>query len=524
MSVRFVALTAVLVCAAVPIPTRADDLPHGLQHLPSEGAIFLHARVGDLYADPTVKKFLPLLNESVIKELDEGPLALFALKSTDIDTVSISFANFEGGGEGIILLSTKKPYDQDAIRKKAKKDVKVTNPDFIPVENDTGVIFLSPTVLGISPLRSLPDLKAAAKKKGRFAPLIADCAAGKHLFLFGLDPNGLPKAEILANLPRDAEPFKIFFDADLLTVAARVDTSLRLEAKVAFADNEKAIEAEKILKLAVEVLRLPLAEIEREAERDAGKDIADALKPLFEGLRTALNKADVGRTEKAAHLKLAVALSPDLLAGFEKVRQITEADAPRRMSQNNLKQIGLAMHTYHDVYNGMPPAAICDKRGKRLLSWRVAILPYIEQQALYQEFKLDEPWDSEHNKKLIAKMPKTYVLPGRKQADGVTHYRAFVGKEAALDWLTGSTLVQFEDGTSNTIMVAEAADGVPWTKPDDLDFTADGPLPKLGFFFRERCNVLFGDGSVRTLKPTIDPKTLKALITRSGGEVIPDLD
>src|SRR5207249_2796575 len=78
----------------------------------------------------------------------------------------------------------------------------------------------------------------------------------------------------------------------------------------------------------------------------------------------------------------------------------------RTVSQNNLKQIGLAMHNYHDTYRHFPPQALTDKNGKPLLSWRVAVLPFIEQDNLYRQFKLDEPWDSEHNRKLLERMPK----------------------------------------------------------------------------------------------------------------------
>src|SRR5262249_40256468 len=108
--------------------------------------------------------------------------------------------------------------------------------------------------------------------------------------------------------------------------------------------------------------------------------------------------------------------------------------AVRAQSANNLKQIGLALHNYHDTMGNFPPAAIVDEQGNRLLSWRVAILPYIEQVELYKQFKLDEPWDSDHNKKLIAKMPKTYALPNKMSKPGETHYRVFVGNGALFDW------------------------------------------------------------------------------------------
>ena len=84
--------------------------------------------------------------------------------------------------------------------------------------------------------------------------------------------------------------------------------------------------------------------------------------------------------------------------------------ANRARSSNYLKQLAIVMQTYSDVNNGrLAPAAVFDKDGKPLLSWRVLMLPYLEQDALYKEFHLDEPWDSDHNKKLLEKMPPLFA-------------------------------------------------------------------------------------------------------------------
>ncbi len=169
----------------------------------------------------------------------------------------------------------------------------------------------------------------------------------------------------------------------------------------------------------------------------------------------------------------------------------------RAQSQNNLKQIGLAMYNYEATYGMLPPAAICDKNGKPLLSWRVAILPFIEQDNLYKQFKLDEPWDSDHNKKLAQLVVKTYMLPNDKAKHELpsTYYRVFYGNDAMFDLKKGTRFAEITDGLSNTIMVAEAADAVPWTKPDELEYDPK-QSPKLGFHFGDRCDLLLGDGSV----------------------------
>jgi RNA polymerase sigma factor (sigma-70 family) len=191
------------------------------------------------------------------------------------------------------------------------------------------------------------------------------------------------------------------------------------------------------------------------------------------------------------------------------------------MSQNNLKQIGLALHNHHDTYKYLPGPAIYSKDGKALLSWRVAILPWIEQDALYRQFKLDEPWDSPHNLKLLDQMPAIYALPGDPAGkQGMTHYQAFAGKDTGFEPRKKLRLNDFVDGTSNTIIVVEASSPVPWTKPEDLPYVADQALPRLGVPAGNDFNALFGDGSVRLLSGKANEKMLRRAITRNDGEVV----
>jgi prepilin-type processing-associated H-X9-DG protein len=194
-----------------------------------------------------------------------------------------------------------------------------------------------------------------------------------------------------------------------------------------------------------------------------------------------------------------------------------------------MKQMGLAFHNFHSANDHFPAAAIKDKNGKPLLSWRVAILPYLEQGQLYNEFHLDEPWDSAHNKPLIARMPPTFAVPGAKAAPGETFYRGFSGASAVFDPKDkdGLSLRDVTDGTSNTVGLIEAKTAVVWTKPDaEIPFDPNDPkkaadfLNAAGGHFPGGFNALFLDGSVKFLKTTINPQVFRALLTRSGGEVI----
>jgi Protein of unknown function (DUF1559) len=235
--------------------------------------------------------------------------------------------------------------------------------------------------------------------------------------------------------------------------------------------------------------------------------LAEQLTPKAEGdhLVLSLEEKDV-----AATLKPIVA----------KARNTVE----NKNSANNLKQIGLAIHNYHDVHKHFPTVANFDKAGKPLLSWRVHLLPFLDQVELYKEFHLDEPWDSEHNKKLIEKMPGVYRRSKNKELAkaGKTTYLAPVGEHMMF---TGTektiTFRHVTDGTSNTILIVDADDehAAIWTKPEDLKINLKDPKAGLrndaGTF-----RALFADGSVHRLPANIDAKTLSAVFTRDGGEVV----
>ena len=210
------------------------------------------------------------------------------------------------------------------------------------------------------------------------------------------------------------------------------------------------------------------------------------------------------------------------------LRRATKDDAKvsRVQSVNNLKQIGIAIHSFHDANKHLPPAASSgkdDPDGKPLLSWRVALLPYLDEIELYQAFDLDKAWDDPHNMKLIAKMPKVYMIPGVDAKEGMTHYRTLVGPGTMLEpqkgpggKLIGRTLVGIVDGVSQTIMVVEAKDPTIWTKPDDLAYDPKGPLPKFGVA-PTGFNALFGDATVRLISPKVAEEVLRPYLTGNNG-------
>jgi hypothetical protein len=186
-----------------------------------------------------------------------------------------------------------------------------------------------------------------------------------------------------------------------------------------------------------------------------------------------------------------------------------------KKSENNLKIIGLAMHNHELTFGHLP--FLVGKDGKPLLSWRVALLPWLEEEKLYKQFKLDEPWDSDHNKKLLAKMPKVYQAVRKKPADDETYYRVFVGNRAMFDMKQKTRFADVADGLSNTIMAIEAGEAVQWTKPDELEYDPKKKLPDLGGMFDGDFHALFGDGMVRLFHKGKKAESLHRLIVRDSG-------
>jgi Protein of unknown function (DUF1559) len=225
-----------------------------------------------------------------------------------------------------------------------------------------------------------------------------------------------------------------------------------------------------------------------------------------------------------------------LLPAVQKVRE----SANRMNSSNNLKQISLAAYSYNQDFDELPGNTYTSD-GKPLLSWRVHILPYIDAANLYSQFKLDEPWDGPNNIRLLNQMPPVYQNPrDPTRSTSKTNYRGFSSPgaifERRLVVRLGATdphkdvkkedrfnLAKLKDPRSDTILVVEARDAVEWTKPDDLDASPGRPFPPLGGFGGGSTPALAGfvDGSVRTLPANLAEATLRALVTHSGGEVLP---
>lgn len=217
--------------------------------------------------------------------------------------------------------------------------------------------------------------------------------------------------------------------------------------------------------------------------------------------------------------------APVLIALLLPAVQAAREAARRTQCRNNLKQIGLALHNYHDEWRSFPPPYTVDADGKPLLSWRVLLLPYLDEGALYARFRLNEPWDSPNNLSLAPQMPSVFACPSDDTtAPSMTAYLAMTGPGTLfpLDRTVTLQEVTTGDGTANTMAVGEAMGStVQWTKPEDLVLGPDfhGQM-EFGSEHPGGWNLLFLDGSVRFMPDGTSDADIRAMATVSGGEQV----
>ena len=516
----------------------------GTETIPATGFFVVSVNVAQLWDAESLGGFRRGLSDG------KNPLLKSLKKETgfdlvDLERVTVSVPTFvfwpRESPTPIVFLTARKAIDLPKLMKEIKAvpiaDARKTIPNipeeisgtsvylkgdsevFIAIDERT-IAFMGLRGLADQLPNFLADLQAGQPTlEGPLADAIA--LAPKHTVVVGVDFAPLRKAlEGAGEVPAEFKPLVKMAQAERGLLTMDFGKALSARATLTFYDAETP---EKAKPAAKEIFDLGRAIIGMEV-KDKLRDMETkaVVEPIFAFIDAALGKATAKRDGKVLTLTAGGEVGTALKKSLDAFPAWAAVESNRATTSNNLKQIGLAIHNYESAY-GHFPRDITDKDGKAILSWRVQLLPYLEQENLWKQFDLTKPWDDAANKGLLEKMPDVFKIAGRVPKDkGFTYFQTFASEKAiegGSPFLVAGVKrspINITDGTSNTLMVVEGADAVNWMKPGDLAYDPK-KLPKVGH--EGWMYAGFGDGSVRRMRvPKAD--VLKSLITVDGGEVV----
>ncbi|HSG72970.1 MAG TPA: DUF1559 domain-containing protein, partial [Planctomycetaceae bacterium] len=201
----------------------------------------------------------------------------------------------------------------------------------------------------------------------------------------------------------------------------------------------------------------------------------------------------------------------------------------RTGSKNKLKQLGLAMHNYHDKHNVFPPAMIVNETGYEMHGWPALLLPFLEQETLHGGIDFNLPFDEPANQSVMNVDVEAYVNPMVEQAPGAIAELHYALNSQVFGPNSKTSFINITDGFSNTFMGGEIAEGFrPWNNPRHTRDPALGfnrgyktfGSPYFGTKYGGRVQMLMMDGAVYSIDDTVSPSILEALATPAGGETV----
>jgi hypothetical protein len=553
-------LIPVLACLAVALlDTRAPaaDLPSDLALIPGDAAGFVSVDVPGILNSPTCEEV-----RFVLGAIKPAEIAAFAKKfpvdPTTIERMTILFPTGQTALEpnpnfhptavsALVVVGCSKPFDRATLAKgifPAGRPKSYRGRSYQFDEDAwSGVLALPGDrtfVVGAEDsLVWLIDRLEKGDTPGPLSPARAEAA--RHTFFAAFRPSAVVPA---ATLPADLRPLA---EAQRICLAIDLDKTLKASLELHYENAAGATAGEAALKAAISLGRNLLQKYEESLKQVIDKPSAaggvaspgefperfaallgvGVVRRLDEALK-ALPVEQQGSIVRAAlemPLPSSGAIGAVVVAGISTLgttagstfqyvgSSIKPPGTGPSPEEVRLKKLAAAFKAYHAEHGRLPPAALAGKDGTPLLSWRVALLPYLGEKELHAQFHFDEPWDSLHNKKLIAKMPdvfnKPYISP---QNYGRTNAQVVTGPGTLFDGLVGMK----SPGGAQTILALESGDGgsVWWTKPADMAFAPGKPPMVFGGYNWNKCWVVFADGTVKQLTKTDDEKTLPELLMR----------
>ncbi len=495
----------------------------------------------------------------VLAELAKQPDAsagiteVLGVSPLEIDRITLFWprVSARGSGDPVLVVTTREPFNEARVLKALKarpasggdfpRDAGTGDPLFYVLErgpfealvigDDRTLVFLPASADGDSTMAFL----SATLKKNAAGPLAdAIASASKHTLAAGVHLPPLLRDSGRRVLP-ERVPHTALLAARTAVVTADLGKPAAMKLTLAVDDAAAARRAAPVVEDGIGVVAEKAGGLADEL-KESRRPFEKAAAPLVAAFATALKKASVKADGTAVVVTAEIDVVPAAAKALGELLRAGQSRTKAELRLNNLKAIGAALQNYQDANSGRFPANVSGPKGELLLSWRVRLLPSLGEEALYKQFRLDEPWDSASNKPLIEKMPKAYAAPNRVHAEGKTFYQGFVGSDSrnappqkgvvGRPWLwdgekNGIRVTDATDGASYTLAVVEAGHGVTWSKPDDLPF--GGPVTALGEKGWDRTPALRLDGSVVLFPTGLKPLEFWPFVTINGGEVLPDL-
>ncbi len=534
-----------LVTAAATSARAAEKGKINLDHIPEEAFAAAVFQPQKLLSRPDFE----LMPVEIVEAAGKQALGFNPL---EIET-AIGFISFTGRGApdevGVVLHFTK-PQKIGGELTARMKPVEYNGVKYLAsdVNHEVGYCLFNEKTILIAPVATLESMIDNKFSNSPLRTLIASTGIASDATAFvamepirpllnqavGMAPPLPGPMQSLLAIPDQVDSVRIDVNLDV-----RRASSITLTSK----DAATAEEVERTLTDALAFLKQVLLQQAAAELRNGDNQVQQALLRYFTRLGDVVEK-ELEPVRKGNDVAIAVKVKPSyaaapammamLLPAIVKVRMAAHrmqfrdqpaaavaVAAPRDQVRQQLRQIAIGMHNHHDVYSEFPAHANY-KKNKPLLSWRVHLLPFLGQKALYDKFHLEEPWDSPHNKQLIKQMPDVYKNGAIDHSKFKTNYLVAFGKGTIFRGEDPLIIQDITDGTSNTIMVVEADEdqAVIWTKPADLKYDEKRPRRGLGTLRKNGFNVLFADGSVRLIDNKIDLDKLRALFTSAGAEVV----
>lgn len=545
----------------------AAALPADLDLVPRQAAGFLRLRGPELWSNELFQDLRYLVDKA-------GPEAWKTFEKNctprpaNIDRLTVVMLTPQTLGQpfpsvdpeavsALVVVTTKTPYNRLEIMQTLGFREKVYRRNLYYFNEDlwSGLVLIDERTFLIGSEDAVVQFFDMSKTREADGPLQAALleASRRHPIVLGVNTQALARENVGQFLPQPVQPL---LDAQSGILTVDLDKEIRLDLRLNYQKDEQAQAGEKAVRAVLELAVAGLAssinqgetELKKKSENPNVAHVPETfamvialgvLREIESQLKSVPIKRDgtvvrvpyefknVGGYNTTVMSVMGMSTGISLLGrnAMGRFRAVAESIGGERKNphEEHLKVLGNALERYHEAKGSYPPAALVDKDGRPTLSWRVALLPYLGEDNLYKEFRLDEPWDSLHNKKLIKRLPKAFKAP-HSWHKGRTHDLVFTGMNTVFEGKNGTRKADIDGKTILLVLTAtEDNESIYWTKPADLEYVDSKPIPNLFGSYGDSCHILFANGTYRLLKKDTDEKVVRSLIKRKGPkEKLPD--